>query len=173
MMMAFALLDITTMSGWREVAATSCGKTHFTLNFQSEATCRMLGRVLVAVPVLWVFTPWLTKVIPFDGWPCVLLLALTHSCSTHFTISARTLSCLHLNRPSANAFVQPIRIRLSVHAVAPHSLHEGSSSKPQVPPREASQMAFTWHSSSSVSWTLCITRPLLALVSALLHLFPL
>lgn len=90
----------------------------------------VLGRVVVAVPVLWVFTPSLTKVIPLDGWACVLL-ALTRSRSTHFAISTWTLSCLHLYRPSANALGQPVRMWFRVPEEAQLSL----AGLPQVLPR--------------------------------------
>ena len=135
-----------------------------------------------------------------------MLLALTRCCSTHLAISVRTLSCLHLYRPSANAVGQPVRLYLQ----------DGSSSLPQIfkflgvgsrsaTERnrklnfpwsvchnsfqdsgrscasshcihwswEASPIAFTWRSSSAASQTLCTTRPVLALASALLHLFSL
>lgn len=150
--MVFALRDIRTKSGQREVAATSCGKTSFLfkspLNCQSEATCKMLSRGFITVPVLQGFAPCLTKVIPFDGWACVLLLAaLTRTCSTHFAISARTLSCLHLYHPSANTF--------------------GQSSAPGRRVRRLSPGALTLPSRG-----LCTTMAVLALASALLHLFP-
>ncbi len=55
------------------------------------------------------------------GWAC-LLLTLTRCCSTHLAISMRTLSCLHLYRPSAKAFGQPVRMWFSVQETAPHQI---------------------------------------------------
>lgn len=134
-MMFFVLLDRRTMSGWREVAATSCGKTSLllrsTLSSQSEARCKMVGRFLAAVLFLGALSPSLTKFVASGGRAC-LLLALTLCCSTHLVISVRTLSCLQLYRPSANAFGQPVKMWFSVQEAAPHCLQDGSSSSPQI-----------------------------------------
>ncbi len=55
-MMVLVLLDSRTISGRREVTATSCGKTtflfRFTLNSQSEARCKEEDGFLATVPVL-------------------------------------------------------------------------------------------------------------------------
>ncbi len=215
-MMVLVLLDSRTISGRREVTAMS--KLPLQVHSQLPVGGSLHGRgwVLATVPVLWALSPSLTKVMASGGW-AYLLLTLTRCCSTHLAISMRTLSCLHLYRPSAKAFGQPVRIWFSVQETAPHWLHDGSSSPPQIfrsflgvgsrsvtecrrklnlpwsichssfhdsghsyawshyvhRPWEASPIAFTWRSSSAASRTLCTTRPLLALASALLHLFSL
>lgn len=91
----------------------------------------MVGGFLAALLFLEALSPSLTKFVVSGSQAC-LLLALTLCCSTHLAISVRTLSCLHLYCPSANAFGQPVKMWFSVQEAAPHCLQDGSSSLPQI-----------------------------------------
>lgn len=122
------------------------------------------------------------------GWPC-LLLALTRCFSIHLENPGRDLAWLYLYRSYANAFGQPVRMWFSVQKSAPHWLHNGSFSLPQIsgllgvgiisatekaqlPPISLPQrlpIDFTWRSFSAdshrllapqdLSWLSCYVAP--------------
>lgn len=113
-MMVFVLLDRRIMSSLL---------FRSTLSFQSGACCKMVSGFLPAMLYLEALSPSLTKFVASGGRACS---------STHLVISVRTLSCLHLYCPTANAFGQLVKMWFSVQEAAAHCLQDGSSSPPQI-----------------------------------------
>lgn len=120
--MVFVLLDRRIMSSLL---------FRSTLSFQSGARCKMVSGFLPAMLYLEALSPSLTKFVASGGRAC-LLLALTLCSSTHLVISVRTVSCLHLYCPTANAFGQLVKMWFSVQEAAAHCLQDGSFSPPQI-----------------------------------------